>query len=263
MQVAAGRFDASVDVSTISGKDCDFSSGRVGHVINGVYHADRGGDEEDLGGNDGWLDLRSEDPKEKERILQVKLHDSRDRGLSKQGCEELEKILREIDDTTKLKVRAGKPADIEPLMIALTHDAVPIRDKQHRYPQPKREFIIRNFRPLFKLGFVKTFRRRNGFPHNCLSRNGSPVIYGLTVDYRPINAATRPTFSPMSDIEAKLANTQDSKALASLDFCSRYWKALVHSESQPLYAFSTPEGVVMPARTTKETGTRHQTSRRK
>jgi len=37
----------------------------------------------------------------------------------------------------------------------------------------------------------------------------------------------------------------------AIDFCSGYWQAPLHPDSQPLFAFMTPDGVVMPTRTTQ------------
>lgn len=76
-------------------------------------------------------------------------------------------------------------------------------------------------------------------------------MYRLTVDYRPVNSVTMPTFWPMPNIKAELADTRGSKAFAGIDFYSGYWQAPLHPDSQPLFAFSTPDGVVMPTRTTQ------------
>ena len=53
----------------------------------------------------------------------------------------------------------------------------------------------------------------------------------------------------MPNIDAELADTRGSNAFAGIYFCSGYWLAPLHEESQPFLAFSTPEGVVMPTRT--------------
>lgn len=155
MRAAADRFGGSVDVSTLVGNQADLASGRIGRIIDGVFHADGGADDADFDDDDGWLDLGPEHPAEKERILQAKIKEAKRHGISEQGSTELEQLLREYSDTIKLRLDAGKPADLEPLKITLKSDATPVRAKQRRYPQPKREFMTRYVRELLKLGFVK------------------------------------------------------------------------------------------------------------
>jgi len=76
-----------------------------------------------------------------------------------------------------------------------------------------------------------------------------PAMYRLTVDYRPLNAATQKTAWPMPQIDAVLADVRGSKVFASIDFCSGYWQLPLHPESQHLHAFMTTDGVVQPTRT--------------
>lgn len=76
-------------------------------------------------------------------------------------------------------------------------------------------------------------------------------MYRLTVDYRPINNATVQTFWPMPNIEAELSDARGATAFAAIDFCSGYWQAPLQPKNQPRLAFMTPEGVVMPTRTTQ------------
>lgn len=251
LAAAADRHGGSVDISTLVGSQSDFSTGRIGRVLDGVFHADGGADDADLDEDDGWLDLGPEDPVEKERVLKSKLQEAKERGLSTKGYKDLENLLREYGDTIKLRLDAGKPADIEPLRVSVKPDSAPIRAKQRRYPQPKREFITRYVRELLKLGFVKPVTSPEWVSAPLVVPKRPPAMYRLTVDYRPVNAVTRPTFWPMPNIEAELADTRGSTAFAGIDFCSGYWQAPLHPESQPLFAFSTPDGVVMPTRTTQ------------
>ena len=148
-----------------------------------------------------------------------------------------------------MKLDAGDPADIEPMRIRLKPDTTPIRTKQRRYPQPKREFLTRYVRQLLKVGFVKKVTSPEWVSAPVIVPKRPPANYRLTIDYCPVNSVTVPTFWPMPNIESELADTRGSKSFAAIDFCSGYWRAPLHEESQPLLAFSTPEGVVMPTRT--------------
>lgn len=76
-------------------------------------------------------------------------------------------------------------------------------------------------------------------------------MYRMTVDYRPINAATRRITWPMPQIEAELSDMRGADAFASIDFCSGYWQLPLHVDSQPLHSFMTTDGVLQPTRTTQ------------
>lgn len=70
---AAERHGGSVDVSHLVGNQADHYPGRIGRIVDGVFHADGGADDADLDDEDGWLDLGPEHPNEKEEILNPKL----------------------------------------------------------------------------------------------------------------------------------------------------------------------------------------------
>lgn len=143
MRAAADRLGGSVDVCTLAVNEADFGTGRIGRIVDGVFHADGGTGDADLDDDDGWLDLGPEDPAEKERVIHAKLKEAKHQGMSDHGRAELEKLLREYSDNIKLKLDAGQPADIETLKVTLKPDAIPVRATQRRYPQPKREFMTR------------------------------------------------------------------------------------------------------------------------
>ena len=109
---AADRHGGSVNVSTLVGNQADFGPGRIGRVLDGIFHADGGADDADLDDDDGWPDLGPEDPSEKEKVLKAKLEQAKEQGMSSAGCQVLENLLREFGDIIKMKLDAGDPAYI-------------------------------------------------------------------------------------------------------------------------------------------------------
>lgn len=160
-------------------------------------------------------------------------------------------MLRDFGDVTKLKLEGGPPADIEPLKIHLKPDSISIRTKQRRYPLRKKELMTRYVRQLLNLGFVKNVTSPEWVSAPLIVPKRPLAMYRLTIDYRPINNATIPTFWPMPNIDAELSDARVATAFAGIDFCSGYWQAPLHPDSQPFFAFMTPDGVVMPIRTTQ------------
>ena len=73
LAAAVDRLGGIVDVSALVGNQSDFVSGRIGRVLDGVFHADGGAGDADLDDSDGWHDLGPEDPPETERVPKAKL----------------------------------------------------------------------------------------------------------------------------------------------------------------------------------------------
>lgn len=179
------------------------------------------------------------------------IRQDQDKGLSHSRCQNLEKLSRQISDLNKLNLDPGKQVAIERLRVLLKPDSIPVRAKQRRYPQPLREFMTRYVRELLKPGFSKkvSFLEWDSAP---LVVSKPPIaVYRLTIDYRPVNAATRPTFRPILNMEVELANTHGSKTFSGSQFFSSYWPAPLHPDRQSLLAFSTPNGLEMLLGTTQ------------
>lgn len=225
--------------------------GKVARILDGVYHSEGGADDADLDEDDGWLDLGPEDPNEKRKVLQKKIDEALAQGMSSKGLEELKTLLNEFGDVIKTKLGEGKPANIPPMRVNLKPNSIPVRSKQRRYHPKKKEFLTRYVNQLLKLGFVKKSSAPAWVSAPLIVPKRPPAMYRLTVDYRPVNSATVQTFWPMPNIEVELADVKGSTAFASIDFCSGYWQAPLHPDSQPLFSFMTPNGVVMPTRTTQ------------
>ena len=250
LAAAAVKQSGEVDVPSLF-DSTPTPSGKVARILEGVFHANGGADDADLNEEDGWLDMSPEDPTEKSKVQEKKIDEASKNGISDEGKEELKSLLLEFQDNVKLKLNAEEPADIEPMRVNLNPGATPVRAKQRRYPPPKRDFMIPYVRQLLNLGFVKKVSAPEWVSAPLIVPKKPPAMYRLTVDYRPVNNATAQTFWPMPNIETELSEARGSKAFASIDFCSGFWQAPLHDASQPLFAFMTPEGVVMPTPTTQ------------
>lgn len=104
---------------------------------------------------------------------------------------------------------------------------------------------------LLSLGFVKRTANPEWVSAPFIVPKNPPVIYRLTIDYRSVISATEPIFWPLPHIDSELHDVRGSRIFASIDFCSGYWQLPLIEESQQLYSFMTPHGVVQPTRTTQ------------
>lgn len=73
----------------------------------------------------------------------------------------------------------------------------------------------------------------------------------MSIDSRPINAATVPTLWPIPDINNQLVDEGKATVFIGIAFCGGYWQPPLHINCQPLFAFMKPQGVVQLTITTQ------------
>lgn len=83
-------------------------------------------------------------------------------------------------------------------------------------------------------------------PH--LAPKDSKSKFRTTIDFCPVNAATKAEQWPMPIIETKLSEFIGSKHFASLDFCSGYWQRPLAPESYESCGIIAPQGTFVSTR---------------
>lgn len=76
-----------------------------------------------------------------------------------------------------------------------------------------------------------------------------PAKFRLTFDFRPVNACTEPMAWPMPHMDSVCAQFAGSNVIASLYFCSGYWKVPLGKEGQEAHSFMTSDGTYSSVRT--------------
>lgn len=66
--------------------------------------------------------------------LQKRIGEAKDYGLGQEERTRLEKMLREYKDVVRVRLNGGPPANVQPHIIRVKPDFVPIRAKPKRYP---------------------------------------------------------------------------------------------------------------------------------
>lgn len=252
LAAAADQFCGSVDAERLIGAITDTGDGRVSRVMEGVFHADGGEDVEEDQDNDGeWCDIGDETTEEWEEALRGKLKEAEHNGLSPTGKVTLEGMIRQHRSIVRVRYNGGPPARVTPLKLHVKEGVHPVRSKPRRYPPEKRQFLRRYVSQLEKLKLVKAAIRTEWVSAPLIVPKKPPAMYRMTVDYRPINAATIKNTWPMPHIDAVLQDVRGSEAFAAIDFTSGYWQLPMDPDSQPLHSFMTPDGVMQPTRTTQ------------
>lgn len=252
LATAADRAAGVIDTRGICDTDEDNSVGRISRVLDGLYHAEgEDGSDTDYLRYTDWCDLGNEDDKEWEVHLQKRLVDATAGGISSPGRDLLEKMLREHRDVVRIRLNGLPPANVTPMSVTLKPNVVPVHAKPRRYPPQKREFLRNYSSELLRMGFIKPAEHANWVAAPLIVPKKPPAMFRLTMDYRPINAATQKTVWPMPHIDAVLSDMRGARVFAGIDFCSGYWQLPLAPDSQSLFDFMTCDGVVEPTRTTQ------------
>lgn len=88
--------------------------------------------------------------------------------------------------------------------------------------------MARYAQKLLKLGLIREVAAPEWVSAPRVKPERPQVMYYLTVDYRLVNAITRPKFWPILHIDAELADTRGFKAFAGIDFYSGYRQESLH-----------------------------------
>lgn len=252
LATAADRSSGVIDTRIVSDIDESCGAGRMSRVLEGLYHGE--GEESDATDelpDTNWCDLGNEDDQEWESHLQQRLIDATNGGISSVGRGRLEKMLRDHRDVVRIRLNSRPPAKVTPMSVTLKPNAIPVHAKPRRYPPQKRDFLRKYTTELLRMGFVRPAERTNWVAAPLIVPKKPPAMFRLTMDYRPINAATQKTVWPMPHIDAVLADMRGSRVFAGIDFCSGYWQLPLDNDSQSYFAFMTCDGVVQPTRTTQ------------
>lgn len=150
-----------------------------------------------------------------------------------------------------VRLNGGESALGTPLKVRIKDGATTVPAKLSNHPQEKRELLHRYTDQLKSLGFVQVAQRTEWVAAPLLIPKKPPAVLRLTINYRPINAATVRTAWPMARIDAVLSNDRGARAFLSIVFCSEYRQLGLDTYSQHLYAFMTAAGIVQPTRTTE------------
>lgn len=111
----------------------------------------------------------------------------------------------------------------------------------------KRRFMQEYVDNILKLGFLKHTEGPKWVSLSKIVPEKPPAMFHIAIDNRQINAATIPIFWPMPDINNERSSVNGATCFCGIDFCSGYWQLPMVDESQPLFEFMIPQGVVQPA----------------
>jgi Reverse transcriptase (RNA-dependent DNA polymerase) len=169
-------------------------------------------------------------------------------GMTRDGVQSLRQLVTECKDVLRLKLGAGSPANLKPLVIKLRDGAEPVRMSARKYAPPQLKFMSDKKHELEELGLVVKNTGAEWASPPLIRPKPGPDQYPMTVDLRLPNASTKPTAWLMPNLQDELHDLHGSEVFATLDFCQGYWQIPLHKDSQDCQSLITPDGVYKPTR---------------
>lgn len=77
-------------------------------------------------------------------------------------------------------------------------------------------------------------------------KHSKTTTFSITIDLRPVNAATKAKTWPMSSLELELTDLAENACFATLDFCIAYQQLLLQQMFQKTCSIILREGVRVP-----------------
>ena len=130
-------------------------------------------------------------------------------------------------DTVKMKIDTG--------------DHPPIRKKPYRVPLNKRKTIDKAIDDMLEAGIIQRSRSSWAFPVVCVDKKDGTKRF--CVDFRALNAITKPISYPLPLIDDILLRLGQSKYFTTLDLKSGYWQVLMEEEDREKTAFTCQRGL--------------------
>ena len=137
-----------------------------------------------------------------------------------------------------------------PMRIDLNPKSRPVKVKARRYPSVQRQFLKTYIDKIVDMDFL--------FPNPsaewqaapiCVPKPSSKAKFRLSIDLRPVNAATIKRAWPMPHLDSEMRDFAESKCFASLDFFQGYWQLPMPQDSYGACGIVAPHGTYSSKRT--------------
>lgn len=247
LQAASNLHDGDIDVRERLEKDREEEEGSIAALYgDSLYHT--GLNEEDgLEKIEDQAEFGDNTQQEIDDALKKRIEEAMKAGLSAAGGTRLESMLTKHRAAFRLRLGRGGPAKVTPMKIVITPGKPPVRVKVRRYPTEQRTFLNNYLTKLAEFGLIKSDSKASWQAAPHLVPKGKSN-WRITIDLRPINAATKSENWPMPNLESELADFSGSSHFASLDFCSAYWQLPLEAQSADACGIVAPQGAFVSTR---------------
>ena len=167
--------------------------------------------------------------------------------LDPEQAESLQDFLAEHH--LAFSVEPGEQGETDRVQIQIhTGGASPCRQPVRRMPLAVRQEVARQLKDMQQSGVIQPSSSPWASPVVMVRKKDG--THRFCVDYRALNAVTKPDLYPLPRIDDLLDQLGRSCYFSTLDLASGYWQIRVHPDSVEKTAFVTPQGLfefrVMP-----------------
>lgn len=193
---------------------------------------------------------RSKEAEEEEvlSLLESKCCDALADGASEEFVKELRKLLRRYRDVFRTVLGRDPPVKVDPLVVRLKPNHVPVKCKSRRYPQEHRVFMREHIQSLVDAGLCYRNNRSRWCSPPLIVKKKEAGQFRMTVDVRAVNAQTEVMLWPMPILEVVMDHLHGARVFFVIDFFKGYWQLALARESQELFSILTDEGIYTPMR---------------
>lgn len=124
--------------------------------------------------------------------------------------------------------------------ITLQEGSEPQRAYPYRVPMAFRREVERQVHELEEWGLVYPVESSHAHPVVCVAKKDGSMR--LCIDYRKLNAITKPDAFPMSRASDLLLEVAGANFISILDMLRGYWQIPMDEQAQYYTAFVTPQG---------------------
>lgn len=174
-------------------------------------------------------------------------------GLPSLLYQRIENMVKSYAEIFHIGLSTGPPAQVPPLKIDLAPDAKPTRVKLRNYSMEQRSFMRTFVAEPMEASMVYSNTTAAWAAAPLLVPKQGPKKLRFTVDPRPVNKYTVRHQYPMPNLEQEISRLSGAGCFATFHLSHGYWQLPLHSESQALHSFITPDGIYSPTRALDDT----------
>ena len=179
---------------------------------------------------------------EKTAWRKQKLQESLDLGdsLDPEQLRKSMKVLQEHHDAFALEEDERGETDLVEFTVD-TGGAQPLRQPPRRIPFAARQAVSKQLEMMLRTGVIQPSRSPWASPVVSVRKKDGSLRF--CIDYRPLNAVTKPDLFPLPRIDDLLDQLGKSKFFSTLDLASGHWQIKVQQESREKTAFIINDGL--------------------
>ncbi len=182
-----------------------------------------------------------------ESILNQKVGEAVESGLSAEGVERLRKMLHTYWDVFRMEFADDPPLSVPPMEVKMPEAATPVMCRSSRYSPIHHKYFEEHMAELERRGLVyKNPESRWGSAPRVVSKKDGSLR--MTVDLRAVNDRTIPRAWPMPHQEAEMADLEGATCFFDVDGFKQYWQEPLAKTSREYLSIVTPNGIYTPTR---------------